>query len=214
MKIDNRFLAVAAVVHLSTSCVNSEVSVYVYGFQRRSAFTVVRISLSHILQVFPWLGGEASWDGTPVNYEEYYPITYVVIGEVAMPIIRSIVGHEDDCPIPQHKFSDFVYAREDGATSVVHADGRYIGNDTYPYKFPVKVCSINIAALSTCRLALDEGVVVLSFRNKTFPVPRVKLDPKRFLLIGDTGLRSKPKNMVWDLVTAKVPRSTAFINVR
>jgi hypothetical protein len=38
-----------------------------------------------------WLGGEASWDGTPVNYEEYYPITYVVIGEAAMPIIRSIV---------------------------------------------------------------------------------------------------------------------------
>ena len=154
-----------------------------------------------------WLGGEASWDGTPVNYEEYYPITYVVIGEAAMPIIRSIVSREDDCPILQHKFSEFVYAREDGAsaTSVVHADGRYIRKGTYPYKFPVKVCSINIASLSTCRLALDEGAVVLSFHNKSFPVPRVKLDPKRFLLIGNT---------VWDLVTAKVLRSTAFLNVR
>ena len=103
--------------------------------------------------------------------------------------------HEDDCPIPQHKLSEFVYAREDGATSVVHADGLYIRNGTYPYKFPVKVCSINIASLSTCRLALDEGAVVLSFHNKSFPVPRVKLDPKRFLLIGNTGLRSMPKNV-------------------
>ena len=111
-----------------------------------------------------------------------------------MPIIRSIVITKTIAQCLNTNYPN-LSTLEKMVQHVVHADGLYIRNGTYPYKFPVKVCSINIASLSTCRLALDEGAVVLSFHKKSFPVPRVKLDPKRFLLIGNTGLRSMPKNV-------------------
>ncbi|KAL3765302.1 hypothetical protein ACHAW5_006087 [Stephanodiscus triporus] len=144
-----------------------------------------------------WLGGLASWDGTPSNYSRYYPITYVVFGQAGQPIVRSIVGEDDDCPIPRRRGggdgADF--GMSDGAQIYVHATGDLVGNNALPYKFPVKVCSITVEVLSAFRTSLDEGDVVLSYAGQTFPVPRVKLDPKRFLLTGDTGLRSKPKDV-------------------
>ena len=49
-----------------------------------------------------WLGGKASWDGTPIKYHGSYPITYVAIGKAAMPLVCSILDVDNDCPIPQN----------------------------------------------------------------------------------------------------------------
>jgi hypothetical protein len=111
-------------------------------------------------------------------------------------VVRSIVGEDDDCPVPRRRGGDGEdFGVADGAQTLVHASGKLLGKDTMPHKFPVKVCSIAVEVLSTFRKSLDEGDVVLSYVERTFPVPRVKLDPRRFLLTGDTGLRSKPGNV-------------------
>jgi hypothetical protein len=143
-----------------------------------------------------WLGGDPAWDDTPTDYESYFPIVYVVFGRDGSPHVRSIVGEEDDCPVAFRKSFSEEFTAANGAAYAVRATGNLVNDNMLPYKFPIKVCSITADSESDFTLALDAGDVVVSYKDSSsHVVPRVKLDPKRFLLTGDTGMRSKPKNL-------------------
>jgi len=143
-----------------------------------------------------WLGGEPAWDDTPENYEDHFPIAYVVFGFAGLPHLRTIVKEGAGCPKALRRSTGIAFERVDGALYTIRAVGETVNNNEMPYKFPVQVCSIVADNISALRDALDQGDVVLSYEGKTYDVvPRVKRDPSRFLLTGDTGLRSKPSNL-------------------
>lgn len=74
-------------------------------------------------------------------------------------------------------------------------NGNPVNNNEMPYKFPVQVCGLTITNESIFRQDMEDGTLRLSYNNKSYRVPAAKSNPKRFLLTGDTGLRSKPTNL-------------------
>lgn len=45
-----------------------------------------------------WLGYSGEDSGTPLNYEDYLPYTYVVFALDSVPLIPSIVAIDSECP--------------------------------------------------------------------------------------------------------------------
>ncbi len=100
---------------------------------------------------------------------EAFPIVYVLYGPKG-PIARAIVDATDACP-------ELVHA---GDTLPVKTRG--VGENVMPSAFPVRVCDGPLPRVSS-------GA---TFGGK--PLPATTDNPERFLLMGDTGLRIKPKN--------------------
>jgi hypothetical protein len=143
--------------------------------------------------------GNASWLGstgpssTP-NSKAYFPIIYVVLGIRGTPHIRAIVGIQDSCPSPLHKedVSENIAEVESLNTRVL---GNPINENKMPYKFPVRVCELKVEEGTFHRKLLEGGMMILSWKNRSYSLPRVKSNPTRFMFTADTGLRIKPSNL-------------------
>ena len=134
-----------------------------------------------------WLGYSGEGSGTPLNYEDYLPYTYVVFALDSVPLIRSIVAIDSECPQPETAVA--------GPTPM---KTRFLGNpidsNMMPYKFPVHICEYRAESAHE-RFALDNGFMTVSYRGQSFAIPQVKTDPQKYMLVGDTGLRLKPTNL-------------------
>jgi hypothetical protein len=158
--------------------------------------------------------GTSSWLGftgtspTP-NYTQYMPIIYVILGVNGTPHIRAIVDYEDECP--SHMHTEDVEAN----LEEIHLDVRVLGNpingNKMPYKFPVKVCEQKVND-GVHRKLLEEGLLHMSWSNKSYPLPRVKSNPERFMFTSDTGLRIKPSNLgLGNIATGEAPCNSSTV---
>eukprot|EP00428_Durinskia_dybowskii_P014247 CAMPEP_0170212984 /NCGR_PEP_ID=MMETSP0116_2-20130129/6114_1 /TAXON_ID=400756 /ORGANISM="Durinskia baltica, Strain CSIRO CS-38" /LENGTH=555 /DNA_ID=CAMNT_0010463531 /DNA_START=116 /DNA_END=1783 /DNA_ORIENTATION=- len=102
-----------------------------------------------------------------------FPIVYSVLGLGGQPYARAIVGIADSCPP----------ISIDGLKEQPEVTIRATGSGGLPYDFPVRVC---------------EAALPIGHQGGTFggrPVPAMTQDPTKYLLVGDTGLRLKVKNL-------------------
>jgi len=143
-------------------------------------------------------------DPTP-DYHDYLPYIYVVFSSKGFPVVRAIVEpedfnpdtYEDDCPQPlnvqsgkdNEKLKPLYNGTEDSLGFSSSAPSQM------PYRFPVKLCELVIDLSSIYLKDMMLGDMKLSHNNKTYDVPQVKADPSKFILLGDTGMRIKPKNL-------------------
>jgi hypothetical protein len=138
-----------------------------------------------------WLGSSGT-SSTP-DYQHHLPIIYIILGINGTPHIRAIVDYNETCPSPMHK--------EDVESNLqeVQLDVRVLGNpineNKMPYKFPIKVCELKVEEGTVHRKLLEKGLLHMNWKNQSYPVPRVKSSPSRFMFISDTGLRIKPSNL-------------------
>jgi hypothetical protein len=115
------------------------------------------------------------------------------LGINGTPHVRAIVDVDDVCP--------YQLLEEDIAESMREAQldtrvlGKPINDNKMPYKFPVRVCEMKIEDRTFDRILLEDGKLKISWKEKSYAVPRVKSNPRRFMFTADTGLRIKPKNL-------------------
>jgi len=143
-------------------------------------------------------------DPTP-DYHDYLPYIYVVFGSQGFPHVRAIVEpedfnadtNEDECPQPLNLQS----GKDDEKLKPLY-DGTedslgFSSSDPskMPYRFPVKICELVVDENSIYLEDIGFGNMKLSHNNKTYDVPQVKLNPSKFILLGDTGMRIKPTNL-------------------
>lgn len=131
--------------------------------------------------------GKSSWLGftsaspTP-DYQPHLPLIYIILGINGTPHVRAIVEYNDDCPSPLHK--------EDVGYNLQEIDVRSLGNpindNEMPYRFPVKVCELKAENGTIERNLLERGLLSINFKNKTYPIQKVNLNPSRFLFLSDT----------------------------
>jgi hypothetical protein len=126
------------------------------------------------------------------------------------PHIRAIVDYDETCPSPMHKEDIESNLKE------VQLDERVLGNpineNRMPYKFPVKVCELKVEEGTTHRKLLEKGLLHLNYKDQSYPVPRVKSNPERFMFTADTGLRIKPYNLgLGDVVTGEPPCNASTV---
>jgi Calcineurin-like phosphoesterase len=135
-----------------------------------------------------WLGDYGSGEDIP-NITEYLPYSYVVFGSGVEVIPRLLVPLDRGCPE--------IIADNNGTDSTVELPipasvTRAVGDTNLPYAFPVRVCEVRIT-LESHKKAWTAGTLRWEgVETASTPIP---LDPTRFLLIGDTGLRVKPKDL-------------------
>ncbi len=139
-----------------------------------------------------WLNSpKSTFQSMTPNYEEYLPINYIILGEDGLPIIRTIVNKDSDCPA-------LVFTNETKKTfPLPHLKMRSVGDNNLPHAFPIKLCELMVN-FRKLRSALRMGSLGISSSNEKsdkYPLPKVKHDQSTFLLIGDTGLRSEPKGL-------------------
>jgi len=131
------------------------------------------------------------------DYQPFFPIIYVILGPQGIPRVRSIIDRNDDCPTPNIDGLGAVMmkALHDGV-SPIRGFGESLSNpDKLPYLFNVKLCEAVIQKDSKSSEDIQAGVMKLLFKNQTYDVPAVKTNPKKFLLLGDTGMRVSPTNL-------------------
>ncbi|KAL7532817.1 hypothetical protein ACHAWF_004252 [Thalassiosira exigua] len=73
--------------------------------------------------------------------------------------------------------------------------GNAVNEGEMPYRFQVKVCGTTVTPDSVHRKPLENGDLIMVYKDKSYEVPRVTYNPKKFLLMGDSGLRIKPTNL-------------------
>lgn len=118
----------------------------------------------------------APGDGTP-DYEPYFPIVYVILGDEGVGIARAIVSNTTSCPVIEFKDND-------GGHEIPTVIERAVGsNEILPFAFPVRVCEA----------VIKRGLTDAYFGGRK--IPTVPEDPSSFVVVGDTGLRSKPTNL-------------------
>ena len=137
-----------------------------------------------------WLGSKGT-ERTPQDYASFFPIVYIIMGLDATPHVRVIVGETDDCPSPLH----VELLDEDKQILDTRTLGNPIDDAEMPYKFPVRVCELIAHKGTAHRQLLEKGELSMSWKEKSYVVPRVKSNPQKYLLTGDTGLRLKPTNL-------------------
>ena len=122
----------------------------------------------------------APGDGTP-EYDAYMPIVYSIVGDDDTLIARAIVNNTTPCPeVRRSDASD-----TDEQTPELVVTERAVGNDRLPFAFPIRVCEAKI----------PRGTLANSYYFGSKKVPVVSNDPSKFIVVGDTGLRSKPTNL-------------------
>jgi len=136
-----------------------------------------------------WLGSKGE-SPTPLDYASFFPIIYVILGLEGTPHVRVIVDKMDACPSPLHP-----ELLDEDRVLDTRTLGNPIDDSAMPYKFPIKVCELIGHSGTVYRRLLELGELSLSWKDKSYPVPRVKSNPTRYLLTGDTGLRLKPSNL-------------------
>lgn len=139
-----------------------------------------------------YLPGDASWLGDYGTGEdipdvmEYLPYSYVIFGSGITAIARVLVSLNATTTCPT------LIAEDDNmAFPIPEVSLRAEGNTALPYAFPIRVCEAYIE-LESHKSAWSDGRLHFDGINVTAPI---KTDPQRFLLIGDTGLRSKPSDL-------------------
>ena len=134
-----------------------------------------------------WLGDYGSGDAPDIH--DHLPITYVVMGDLGVAIPRVIVDTNQDCP-------EMLVSTSATISEVPTVTVRAIGDFTLPHAFPIKVCQ---AVLETDeqKIAWNNEELRFNLTGTDAPSPNVQipLDPAKFLLIGDTGLRVKPTDV-------------------
>jgi len=129
----------------------------------------------------------APGDGTP-EYDAYMPIVYSILGDDNQLIARAIVNNTTPCPeieVQRSDASDTYAQKQELVVPVVTERG--VGNDMLPFAFPIRVCEVKIPRGTL------QNVHSYYFGDKK--VPNVSNDPSKFVVVGDTGLRSKPTNL-------------------
>ena len=127
----------------------------------------------------------APGDGTP-EYEPYMPIVYSILGDHDTLIARAIVNNTTPCPEIEIRQSD-MEGGMDEISDEPKVIERGVGNDMLPFAFPIRVCE---ASIPRDKLHAQQQYY---FGGKKVPV--VSNEPSKFVVVGDTGLRSKPVNL-------------------
>lgn len=124
-----------------------------------------------------WLDDEAprGGDGTP-NHHNYLPLAYMILGD-GEAVLRVIVEPESPCPLLVGNEAPPMVVRATGDHQTTHA-------------FPITVCEARLAQ-GAMQQAWNEGRIHIDGVASSIQIP---LRPQRTVLLGDTGLRSKPNN--------------------
>lgn len=158
------------------------------------AQTASPTNISYVPGNAEWLGDYGSGEDIP-NITSYLPYSYVVFGSGVEVIPRLLVPADRDCP-------EVVADDNDTTASTIELPipssvTRAVGDTNLPYAFPIRVCEVRIT-LESHKQAWNagflrwEGLETATAAAAATPIP---IDPTRFLLIGDTGLRVKPKDL-------------------
>jgi hypothetical protein len=131
-----------------------------------------------------WIGDYEDGDGTP-DIEKFLPITFVIMGDQGVAIPRILVGLNDNCPTLT--VDDSV-----DASILPEVKLRAVGDSILPHAFPIKVCEVRLET-GAQKDAWSKNLI--RFAGVVDDNVEIPQDPKRFLLIGDTGLRVKPDNV-------------------
>ena len=181
-------------------------------FQLYVSFTALIIQKATALYTgrASWLGTSSSSSSSPTpNYEEHLPIIYVILGINGTPHVRAIVDHQDSCP--SSMLDEDVEMNLNEIQLSERAMGNPINDNKMPYKFPVKVCEL-IAQTESHKHLLEQGSLSLDFKGKSYQVPKVTSNPKRFMFISDTGLRIKPTNLgLGNIATGEAPCNASTV---
>ena len=132
-------------------------------------------------------------DPTP-NYHDYLPYIYVVFGFDGRPHVRAIIEPTDECPTPLDDHD----GKENEQLKLLDPNVNMANADLskLPYYFPVKLCNLIVGEGSEWFDDIQKGDMKLVFSNNAiYNVPAVKRNPRKFALLGDTGLRIKPSNL-------------------
>ncbi|CAB9501988.1 ser Thr protein phosphatase family protein [Seminavis robusta] len=131
-----------------------------------------------------WLGNYGSGDGTP-PIDDYLPISFVIFGNNSVAIARVMVAPDQDCP---------KVMVADGASTegydVPITTLRARGDATLPRAFPISVCETKLVTQAQ-KEAWSNRDIYFEGIDQNVVIPT---NPKRFLLMADTGMRVKPKN--------------------
>lgn len=124
----------------------------------------------------------APGDGTP-DYEAFMPIVYSILGDNDTLIARAIVNNTTPCP-------EIELRQRDASDVIPEVTERAVGKNVLPFAFPIRVCEVILP-----RDVLQKAPLYY-FGGKRVPVLN---DPSKFVVVGDTGLRSKPTNLGFGL---------------
>jgi len=113
--------------------------------------------------------------GTP-----HFPIVYVVYGPGGVPLARAVVRRGEPCPALMPQGDAFAQLLKN-----VSVELRAEGTDSLPFAFPVRVCEA----------ALPRELPANSATFGGRQLPAITRSPSKYTMLGDTGLRVKPKNV-------------------
>merc|ERR1719401_907822 len=114
--------------------------------------------------------------------EERFPIVFVVLGPGGYPTARAVVARGSQCP--ELKYLPNASHHRPNESEHLPVRIRVEGDDELPYAFPVRVCEAD----------LPKGLPEMSMTFGDRVLPPIPANPSKYVLIGDTGLRVKPKN--------------------
>eukprot|EP00965_Chrysotila_dentata_P008436 274502-Pleurochrysis_carterae.AAC.5 len=112
-------------------------------------------------------------------FTDQLPIVYLLLGPEATPLARAIVLPESACP-------ELSFTSELSHLADTSVEVRNVGSASLPTAFPIKVCEAKLPN------DIDLPAETITFGGR--PLPAVHRNPERYVLMGDTGLRVKPKN--------------------
>jgi len=122
----------------------------------------------------------AATEAASLPGEDQFPIVYVIFGPGGTPLARAVVPRGASCP---------ALAALDEVSAKLLANAsvglRAKGTEEMPFAFPVRVCEVQLPR------NLPASSATLGGR----PLPAITSSPSTYALIGDTGMRVKPKNL-------------------
>lgn len=130
-----------------------------------------------------WLGDYGTGDGTP-PIEDYLPFPYTLLGSDGDVLARVMVDLNETCPT-------LVADDEIDLESFPEVMERAAGDFTLPDAFPVRLCEVRLQ-LPADKLLWSESKVRFAGVDQNV---RLTSNPKKYLLMGDSGLRVKPKDL-------------------
>ena len=135
---------------------------------------------------------------TPPTDRDALQAAFVVLGEEGRPIARAITT-EAACPVLVADDALLPMTTRAPAATLPLRPTRSSPEESKPSSFPVRVCDA----------ALPAGVIRASIGER--PLPMVKKEPRRIVVIGDTGCRIKASDLAFQ--RCNVPESWPFAQV-
>ena len=163
-----------------------------------------------------WLGPfsleQAEQSPPPPPWKEHLPFSYIIYGPQAVAIVRIVTHRNATCPKLVVNNTDSTLDNDALPEVILRAEGV----NRMPHVFPIKVCQVSLTE-AVHKEAWTKGELVLEYshnnmsseskdpKNDMTPNVPILTDPQKFGLVGDTGLRVKPKNLGINCSSATSP---------